>query len=244
MQIEIAGIPGSGKSTVAQRLHRDLRSNGVPVKTPLESLTGRWLASLMQSTPMENRLLEFMPVGEKAGEESAWDDAAQLISTACSCPRERRRLMRSLTRKQHTAARARSQPSEILLIDEGVVHFRWMLMARLPRRLMNQAAKLEIGLPDILVWTQCEPRLACERVAKRGNPPFRDRQPEERRQLIYRAAEVAALLTRRIAAKTIVVPVDTTHSTSPSQVTELILWHLSQRCKSVWPSEAHSQRAA
>jgi hypothetical protein len=163
--VELAGIPGSGKSRRVRALAECLTARGIVVRTPQ--------ARLGPSTPRGLRLTR---------------KAAACGAAAVGSPATTARMVRAVHRSgqsgpadlagrivqwlvaQHVTSAGRGRPG-VTLVDEGLIQCLWSIGLRgdVEPVLSAVTASHRVHAPDLVVVTRVAPELAAERLSARSS---------------------------------------------------------------------------
>jgi hypothetical protein len=163
--VELAGIPGAGKSRLARTVAEGLAERGVLVRQPQ--------AALGPSVPTGRRLARKVVVAGAAASASPGTTArvvrALLASGQPGSADRAGRLVQWLV-AQHVTARAGRRPG-VGLVDEGVLQCLWSIGLRgdVEPVLRALAESPRAAVPDVLVVVQVAPEVALSRLGARAS---------------------------------------------------------------------------
>ena len=210
MLIEITGIPGAGKTALANHLLRVLAREGSlrPLRTweaVVPSVLHGWVRS---SSWRANRAIEgvgwIRRYGRPAGgrvrsyAHPFWRAVWAWADEVARGRRERWRLRMAVHRRRSIWEAVRTRRRTVI-VDEGVFHLVLALAARGKWPVSDWLSRLAgLPWPDRLVVAHAPVSLAVDRVAGRRDAPFRDLPCAQRRQSIEHAARLVDALFERI----------------------------------------------
>ena len=152
--IELAGLPGSGKSTIAKRLARDAgRARSARISALLMRARLHWLA-----LPLV--LLRFARVISRLRDEVSPRETREMLNKLCRVTTER-----ALARIESLVCRA------LVLLDEGYVQVGVRLWMRVPeesREEIWQAFVARVPGSVVCLYVDLDPDEALRRTALRG----------------------------------------------------------------------------
>ncbi len=202
MIVEFTGCSGAGKTSLARRVRELLRAQQLPVSEPFECIARGWLPTWLgnrcaSSTSAANLAVELfgcrstLLARRQFAECDRWI-RAQIREVSLS-RREWIRLSRSWNRKIAVIASQTPSPaSQLLLHDEGTVHFATTLIARSQGcllELLEQYLDL-VPLPDQIVCVSASPVRSAQRLTQRSFQPAPDRRDAAHERFLGRAREV------------------------------------------------------
>jgi thymidylate kinase len=164
LTVELAGIPGAGKSRLARTFAAGLTARGVPVLQP-QNLLG-------PATPAARRLARKAAASAAAALRDPGTSARSVRAIARSgqpgAPDVAGRVVQWLV-AQHVTAVARRRGA-VSLVDEGLVQCLWSIGLRGDvEPVLTALASARIHRPDVLVVVRVDPEIALARLAARAS---------------------------------------------------------------------------
>ncbi len=161
--VELAGLPGSGKTTLAERLVEEMRSSGVPCTVADANISAR----ARKEVRMVRRA--GYALREVAGEPGASRRAAGvLVRSRQEAGRDTAAVLAQWLATERLASRSR-EGSGVRLLEEGLVQTVWTATLR--------AGRLDPGdlwsclpsaaHPDLVLYLDARPDLAARRLSRR-----------------------------------------------------------------------------
>jgi hypothetical protein len=192
--VELAGIPGAGKSRLARTLATELAAAGIGVTQPQQRLG--------PSVPTARRLsrkLRACAAAAAADPGTTTRIVRAVLDSGQPGPRDVAGRVVQWLVAQHVTARARPRDG-VSIVDEGLLQCLWSIGLRgdVEPVLAAVAASRPSGAPDLVVVVRVPPEVALERLTVRASRhsrtqllPERERLAELRRgdQLLGRLAD-------------------------------------------------------
>lgn len=221
--VEMAGAPGSGKSTVRESLSRSLAARGVPSSTLEDAVRpamrarglGRLLVRLLPEGVVLDAALWRLYLARRLGTGLAlMASRPEMVRLLVSTQRNRPPLARSRDRRvifwlirtmgAHHILRRRAVPGSVLLADEGLVHRTVQLFTSPVERADAErvgAYVASIEPPDLVVWVDTPPDVCARRAESRGARAHWTWSPAEIRAYIDNAHGAVALTCQELAGR-------------------------------------------
>lgn len=173
--VEMAGLPGSGKSTLHQELRRRLVDRGLdmpPGSLLPDGLPGASSSRITRTARTVGRRLH-----TATSERRAVSSALRTLATSPRSASEKVQALRFTLVTLETHRLARTSPmAPLCLVDEGILQRSFLLFVERDRVADQGAVEAFLHrcpLPDLVVWVDAAPEIALERLASRdrGLPP-------------------------------------------------------------------------
>lgn len=178
MVVELCGLPGAGKTTIARALAEQLRSQGVDT----------WVADehVSASAPLVPRLFHkaVSVAAALSATPTAELRAARVLGSGQSSVRDMIALPVLWWTRKHVVARSR-RSSGVATLEEGLVQALWSAALRSTANPSQSLVDLAESAtrPDVVVHVDVPPRLALERLSSRPSRHSRVQRLAEEDQL-------------------------------------------------------------
>ena len=161
--VELAGLPGSGKTTLATALRERLLADGIPCTVADHGVSAHAAkhARMARRTGYALRELTAAPAATTRA-------TRVLVGSGQEAPRDAAAVLAQWLATEHLAARGRGRPG-VQLLEEGLVQATWTAMLR--ARDLRPEALWECLPPeahtDLVLFVDVHPELAASRLAAR-----------------------------------------------------------------------------
>lgn len=224
MIIEFIGCSGAGKTVLREAIASELRRRGQQAYCPLTTIIGPGLSRMRLSPKLTNLLLDIATVprfvtSQLLNTTDSWADFLNHCRLAVTQNAmntwEKVRLLRSLYRKLavHQQLSNRRNPSEVVLVDEGIIQLAQMLHGR---NFASTGTNLDIEAlndfsasapkPDLVVWVKAPLAILEQRIQERNtHRPMPGRTAEVRKEFLRSAdALINVVVTRAFSSSEVV----------------------------------------